>query len=133
MSNEANKQLVRDFFQGLSEGNVEKALATTSEDFRWTIIGDTPLSGSCSGHDEVLRFLGSAFEVIDAERGVDLELQSLVAEGDTVVAQVQGKAWGRNGLPYNNTYCHVFEVREGKIQADTEYLDTALVNQLMGS
>ena len=33
---------------------------------------------------------------------------------------------------YNNTYCQVFTIREGKIRAVTEYMYTALVNEVFG-
>ncbi len=44
------------------------------------------------------------------------------------VARVQGTIEGKHG-PYNNTYCHVFTVRDGKIVEDIEYLDTALIHK----
>ena len=49
-------------------------------------------------------------------------------EGDKVVARVQGTCEAKHG-PYNNTYCHVFMVRDGKIVEGIEYLDTALIHK----
>jgi len=37
------------------------------------------------------------------------------------------------GRPYNNTYCQVFSVRDGKIRTVTEYMDTALVDEVFGA
>ena len=44
------------------------------------------------------------------------------------VARVQGTIEGKHG-PYNNTYCHVFTVHDGKIVEDIEYLDTTLIHK----
>lgn len=41
----------------------------------------------------------------------------------------RAKRTSRSFGPYNNTYCHVFTVRDGKIVAAVEYLDTLLVER----
>jgi len=56
----------------------------------------------------------------------------MVAEGDYVVVQVRGEAETKDGRPYNNSYCHVFKVRDGKIREVTEYFDTELTSRVLG-
>ena len=131
MSLESNKQVVRDFFQAFNGGDLAKALSLTSEDFAWTITGTTAVSGTYTGAAAIEGLLAQIAEVIDFEQEVRLQIEELIAEGDKVVARVAGKTTAKSGKPYNNTYCHVFTVRDGKIQADLEYLDTALVDDLM--
>jgi ketosteroid isomerase-like protein len=46
--------------------------------------------------------------------------------------QAHGKALSKNGRSYNNTYCHVFRIANGKVQEVTEYLDTELVTSAFG-
>lgn len=36
------------------------------------------------------------------------------------------------GVPYNNTYCFVFRLADGKVREVTEYMDTALVAAALG-
>ena len=55
-----------------------------------------------------------------------MEMVELIAEDDKVVARIKGTVTGKYG-PYNNTYCHVFTVRDGKIVENIEHLDTALI------
>ncbi len=55
-----------------------------------------------------------------------------IAEGELVVVQSTGQATTTSGRAYNNTYCQVFTIRDGKIGAVTEYMDTALVNDVFG-
>src|SRR5207247_2261398 len=56
-----------------------------------------------------------------------IEVLSLTAEDDRVVAQLQGRSKLRAGVPYDNTYCFVFRFAGTHVVEVTEYLDTALV------
>ncbi len=132
MSAETNKQIVRDYFQALGAGDLGKALGLTSDAFTFTLEGTTTYSGVYSGHEEVQGFFANIAGAIDFESGVDVEIQEMIAEGDKVVVRSAGHMTNRDGKPYNNRYCHVFTVRDGKIQADIEYLDTALVTAALG-
>ena len=128
-----NEKIVRDFFGALVAGDVDKMMEMATDDLSWTLMGSTPASGTFRGRDAVLRdSFGPIGEVIDFEAGVDLEIVDLIAAGDRVVVRAEGKMQGKHG-PYNNQYCHVMTVRDGKVAATIEYCDTALVEtQLFG-
>jgi ketosteroid isomerase-like protein len=63
------------------------------------------------------------------ERGgaIAMTIENLIAEGDYVAEQARGKARTKDGKDYNNTYCRVWRITDGKIRAMQEYLDTELV------
>ena len=129
MSVEANKQVVREFFSAMSDGNLEGALAVLAADIVWTIIGDTPVSKTFRGLKDLEGNLVSEISRrVKLEVGITLEVVELIGEGDKVVARVQGTCEAKHG-PYNNTYCHVFTVHDGKIVEDIEYLDTSLIHE----
>ena len=129
MSVEENKQVVHEFFSAMSNDNPEGALALLANDIVWTIIGDTPVSKTFRGLKDVEEnLLNEAFRNIKLEAGIILKVVETIAEDDKVVARVQGTCEGKHG-PYNNTYCHVFTVRDSKIVEDIEYLDTALIHK----
>lgn len=130
MSTEANKQLVRAFFDALQGGDAEGAFKLLTDDFTWTVIGTTELSGIHRGVDGVRKFLDQVFERLDTSQGIGLDFGDFIAEGDKVVVEGRGRMKGKFG-PYNNTYCHVFTVRGGKLAADVEYLDTALIDRAL--
>lgn len=132
MSAETNKQIVRDYFQAIGGGDLEKALGLTSEGFVFTLEGTTTYSGTYTGHAEVQGFFANIAGAIDFEKDLEIEIQDMIAEGDKVVVRSAGKMTSTSGKPYNNRYCHVFTVRDGKIQSDIEYLDTALVTEALG-
>ena len=46
--------------------------------------------------------------------------------------QARGNSRTKSGDTYNNTYCQVFRLANGKVQEVTEYLDTELVTTAFG-
>jgi hypothetical protein len=61
-----------------------------------------------------------------------IEATRILADGDYVVAECQGDATTVAGEPYANTYCFVIRIVEGKLREMTEYMDTALVERVLG-
>jgi uncharacterized protein len=55
----------------------------------------------------------------------------IAAEDDLAVVEARGEATTKSGKPYNQTYCYVFQLTDGKARELTEYLDTNLVNQVL--
>ena len=55
-----------------------------------------------------------------------------MAERDYVVVEGRGQAITKTGKPYHNTYCFVFRLANGKVQALTEYLDTEVITAAFG-
>jgi ketosteroid isomerase-like protein len=83
------------------------------------------------GKEALLKdLLGPVFGKLKS--GITSTLQNIVAEHDFVVVQSQGHAETLDGQKYNNTYCHVFRIKEGKISEVTEYMDTELATSVLG-
>ena len=66
------------------------------------------------------------------ESGIAITPSNFIADGDFVAMQAKGKSTTKSGKPYDNTYCQVFQVVNGKVQRVTEYLDTELVTEAFG-
>ena len=132
MNIEKNKQIVQTFFEAGNRGEMERCIELLADDISWTDIGTTKFSGTYVGKDTLSKeLLGPLFSQLKA--GIYSTIENMIAEGQFVVVQSRGAAETTDGKPYNNTYCHVFELRDGKIQAVTEYLDTALTNAVFGA
>jgi len=56
--------------------------------------------------------------------GVNIEVTGLYGDGDTVIMEHRFRAKLANGRSYENEYCFVFKVREGRIAEMREYMDT---------
>lgn len=132
MGIEENKQIILDFYDAGARGDLEAGLTLLADDVTWTNIDSTRFSGAFRGKQALIDdLLGPLFSRLKA--GITSELEALTAEGDTVVAQTKGTAETHDGTPYNNTYCQVFRVRDGKIVEVKEYMDTALVDAVFGA
>jgi len=131
MGTNENKRLVLDFYAAGARGDMDACFAMLADDVVWTNIGSTKFSGTYTGRQQLAEnLLGPLFGQLKA--GIASEVEQLVAEGDTVVAQTSGTAETLDGNPYNNTYCQVITVRDGRIAAVTEYMDTALIDAVFG-
>ena len=124
-----NKEIVR---QMREAKGIDAILATMSDDVRWTLIGTTKFSGMLNGKQEIVEKL---FKPIFAqlETPGSNVIDNIIAEGDYVVVQQHGTGRRtKSGKDYNNTYCIVYKVADGKIKEITEYCDTELVTSAFG-
>lgn len=126
-----NKELIRNMFAELSKGNGQAFLDTMADNVRFTIIGTSKFSGTFNGKQE---FVNKVLMPLSAqlEGGLTITPDNLIAEGDYVAMQARGDSRTKSGGTYNNSYCQVFRVANGKVQEVTEYLDTELVTRAFG-
>ncbi len=59
-------------------------------------------------------------------------MTNAIAEGDQVVVEAQGEARTKDGRDYNNLYCIVLKLKDGKITEIREYTDTDLTKAIFG-
>ncbi|HVN90928.1 MAG TPA: nuclear transport factor 2 family protein [Candidatus Binataceae bacterium] len=126
-----NKEIVRNMFAELSKGNPQGFLDKMADDVKFTVQGTTKYSGTCSSKQELLtRVLGPLSSQL--EGGLAITPYNFIAEGDYVVMQANGKSNTKAGGTYNNSYCQIFKLANGKVQEVVEYLDTELVTKAFG-
>ena len=126
MSTEANKQIAVSFFENLSAGKVEAALALMADSAIWLAPGRFELSGPKTKAQfvELLRMMGAAMP-----NGMRLTIKNVTAEADRVAVEAESHGELTNGRVYNNQYHFLVEVSEGKIQNIREYADTLHARQ----
>lgn len=131
MSAATNKAMMQAIFAEMEKGNREPFGAAMAENFTWHMMGSTSWSGSYKGRDSIrtmlLRPLFARFEGPYRNRAI-----RMVAEDDIVVVECRGQVRTTEGKDYNNQYCFIFRIADGKIAELTEYLDTALVDAALG-
>ena len=126
-----NKQVVRRFYDAAARGDMDACFAILADDVKWTNIGTTKFSGTYTGKQALLeQLLGPLFAQLKA--GIFPTIENLIAEADVVVAQTTGTAETHDGISYNNSYCQVMRIREGKIVEVKEYFDTQLASSVFG-
>ncbi|GAB4061058.1 hypothetical protein GCM10028775_79230 [Catellatospora paridis] len=123
-----NKQTVTTFFENLSAGSVEQALATLTPDATWWAPGDLPVSGTKTKdqYQSALAAIGTEFPA-----GLTYTIQGLIAEGDQVAAEVVSTGTHLAGKSYHNDHHFLFTVRNGQIVAVNEYMDTKHLHDLI--
>ena len=132
MSTSENKQLIQEIFAELAKGNSEALVEALADNVVWHVTGTTKFSKSYRGKaslmNDLVGPLFSQFE--DQYRNV---ADRFIAEDNYVVVECRGQATTKTGKPYNNKYCFVFRLEDGKIREVTEYMDTQLVITTFGS
>ncbi|MET9026827.1 nuclear transport factor 2 family protein [Nocardia sp. NPDC004168] len=124
-----NKRLLTEIFEQMSLGNTRALSDAMADDFRWVFPGDWSWSGTWQPKSAVLEGLLRPLMAQFAEYRSAAE--TIVAEDDRVVVQARAEAVTTRGETYNQTYCFIFRVAEGKLREVVEYCDTALVERVL--
>lgn len=126
-----NKKLVQQIFVDSETGTGSTLLDNFAEDVRWVITGQWAWSQTFEGRDAVLNnLLGKVGNMLT--RRMRTVASNFVAEGDYVVVEAKGDNLTTTGLRYDNDYCLIFKIKDGKIKEIKEYLDSALVEKVLG-
>ncbi|HSE31592.1 MAG TPA: nuclear transport factor 2 family protein [Pyrinomonadaceae bacterium] len=126
MSAAVNKQLMQEIFAELAQGNSQALVNALDDDVTWHVTGTTRFSGTYRGKTSLLNDLvGPLFSQFEDQ--YTNVADRFIADDDYVVVECRGKATTKSGRPYNNKYCFVFRIENGKIKDVTEYMDTQLV------
>ena len=127
----ANKALLRHAYEEISKGNPAALMDSLADDIKWTIIGTTALSGTFNGKQEIADKLAIPLRA-RLDGPIVFMLDDFIAEGDQVVMRARGRATSKSGKPYNNSYCIVARIVDGRIREMTDYVDTALIDSALG-
>ena len=131
MSAAENKKAMQSVFEELSKGNGKPFVDLWADDFSWTIIGSTKWSKTYSGKDSVRKELMAPLFTRFATQYTNTASR-FIAEDEYVVVECRGNVTTKSGQPYNNTYCYVCRMTNGRLKELTEYLDTELVTRALG-
>ena len=123
MTAAANKAVVERYFERMSAGDPGVA-ELLSEDVTWWVPPSSPLAGTHAGRDAVLALMAQGVHLYDASTPMRVDVQEMVAEGDSVCVQLVLRARTAKGEDYENHYHFAFRLREGRICAVREYVDT---------
>ena len=128
----ANKQLLESIFAELAKGNGRPFVDAMADDFCWIIPGESTWSGAWRGKQAVRENLLRPLYERFADTYVNQALR-FIAEDEHVVVECRGKVTTKSGKPYNNSYCFVFRLADGKLRELTEYMDTELAAAALGA
>ena len=132
IGSEPNEQLVLDFFDVLSSGDLEALRQFYHERSVWEPkVKDIAGAGKHIGMDIIDKFLAPVrgmFEPGDPK----VHVQNMFSAGPWVCVESYSTGKTLDGLVYENDYCWVFEVSNGKIDKMREYMDSHYTAKLFG-
>jgi ketosteroid isomerase-like protein len=136
MSAAANKKLIEEIFAAASNPDPavrDRALFTASlaEDARWVVTGQYSWSRTFTGKEAILTDLHGHVRSLLVERSRTLA-HRFIADGDHVVVEAKGDNLTKTGVRYDNDYCLVFQLENGKIKEVREYCDSVLTEKALG-
>ena len=133
MGTAENKKVVLGFVEALSGGDIEAAKAALADEATWWIPGSLPVSGTHRGKKAIFEdFFGKA-QALFQPNSVSIQVRNAIAEGDCVAVEWVARGKSAKGKSYENYYHLMFEVKDGKIQAVREYVDTLYAKEVLFS
>ena len=136
MSAAANKKLMQEIYA--AAGNPDPAardralfVASLADDAKWVVTGQYSWSRTFTGKQSILNDLHGHVRSLLADRARTIA-HRFIAEGDYVIVEAKGDNVTKSGLRYDNDYCMVFRLENGKVKEIREYCDSALVENALG-
>ena len=127
----ANKDVITVIFAETAKGNGRPYIEAIADDAVWIGRGHNSWSGVYRGKEAILSdLLGPLSKLLDG-RNTCIPTR-IHADGDFVIVEAKGQNQLKGGRRYDNEYCFVIKMRDGKMIEITEYLDTELVSDRLG-
>lgn len=126
--NEHNKQVVLAFIEAMGRGDAAAAAPCIAEDTFTLAKGFGKFAGVRT-HDTILATIEAFKQLMPG--GMEPTILSVTGEDDRVVVEFEGNGTLLNGETYNNQYCMVFLLRDGRIRQVNEYFCTLLADKVL--
>jgi ketosteroid isomerase-like protein len=134
VGSQENRALIESWYHALEDMDFQALEDLHAEDVIYNIVGTTPVSGRWVGKEEcfaevINNRLMAALVPEKARFGKKWRI--MCADDDCVVGLMQGGGPTIDGELYEQTYCEIFTIRDGKIAELHEFLDTVLVERCL--
>jgi len=130
MGTSENKAVVQAYFDAVNKGHLtDDLLDFMTDDVTWWIQQASPSAGLYEGKAGVKRLFAIDIPIFSAP--LEVRVVRMIAEGDLVSAEAEIRTRNKDGKAYQNQYTFWMQIREGKICAVREYLDTLYAQQVL--
>jgi uncharacterized protein len=130
MNAEDNKRAAMATWKAFASRDPAEIAAMFTEDAEWFAPPGNATAAALNatkhvmGKADIVQFIAFEFGKLFA-RDVKLDFKGLYGDGDIVVVEHRLRATLANGAPYDNDYCFVLEMENGRVRRMREYMDTA--------
>jgi hypothetical protein len=122
-------EVVTSALDAAREGLGEEFVSWFADDLDYWFPGTTPISGKRRGLAEFKEYLAQLAGYL--EEMIVVDLTNVIVAGEWVVTEATGHGVAKSGKDYDNSYCLVWRVRDGKVIRFVEYCDTELVSRVL--
>lgn len=131
MSAADNKKLMQEIFENVERGNRSAFIDRLADDVTMTVTGQYSWSQTFRGKANLMRDLYGylATRVQEQRRTIPTRI---LADGDWVVVEAIGDMVTKEGVRYDNQYCLLYRLKDGKIVEIREYNDSLLCERVLG-
>ena len=126
-----SKKLVQQVYTDAANRSGTTFYDNLADDACWIVTGQYSWSHRFEGRDAIMNGLMGHFRSLFAERPRTVAF-NFIADGNYVAVEAHGDNVTKAGLRYDNQYCMVFRIENGKIREIKEYCDSALVERVLG-
>ena len=130
MTAAANKKLMETILAGVAAGDRTLFVDAMADDVTMTVTGQYSWSQTFHVKESVLRDLyGYVASLVKQRRSVPFRL---IADDEWVVVEARGDMETHAGERYDNHYCLLYRIENGKIREMREYQDSTLCERVLG-
>ncbi|MEC9345545.1 MAG: nuclear transport factor 2 family protein [Pseudomonadota bacterium] len=134
MGTEATRSVIENYYAVLKTGRRDRIAECLSADCEFVPPKSAPIE-PVRGGEAIARLLGGDLikQMFDLSQPFGLEVHRIMADGDMAVVRQRMHGTAKStGLPYENEYCWVYEVRDGRIARMEEFADTHYAAPIFG-
>jgi len=130
MNAEDNKRAAMATWKAFASRDPVEIAAMFTEDAEWFAPPGNATAAALNatkhvmGKADIVQFIAFEFGKLFAH-DVKLDFKGFYGDGDIVVVKHRLRATLANGAPYDNDYCFVLEMENGRVRRMREYMDTA--------
>jgi uncharacterized protein len=125
MDRQQKIDFVRGIWQAFARGDMKAVFAAMPEDVIWKL----PQGGQLRGKASILHLARISAGKL---KGYSTEIRRAHCDGDCVILEMVNRGTTPAGKAYANNYCFMFDIKDGKIQAITEYTDQLTLKEAVG-
>jgi hypothetical protein len=127
-----NKKLMQELFAAIAAGDRKPFMDALADDVTMRVTGRNSWSRTYKGKAALDGELYAHLRTLLAEPRRTIPW-NFIADGDYVAVEARGDMMTKAGVPYENEYCLVYRLENGKIVEMREYCDSALTESVLGA
>jgi len=126
-----NRKLMESIFARVAAGDRSALVDALADDVTMRVTGQYSWSRTFTGKATLLRELYGYLNTLLAEGRRTIPLR-FIADDDHVVVEARGDMKTKAGVRYDNEYCLIYRLKDGRIVEIREYCDSVLTEAVLG-